>query len=514
MMGDGKWTRTLVPCRLTEPLTDAETELTMSLRNRISPVVLFATLWVTGSACLVAQETRPADEPRTSMGQDDGYRGIWYAVGATKDEYAYKYSGGLGTYCANHTPLAIYAPQAEKTFFVYGGTVKGKRQLLEMVSYYDHRTGMVPRPTILMNKGTDDAHDNPAISLDDQGYIFVFASSHGTARPSYVFKSDKPYTTDKFTVVYRSNFSYPQPWYLHGQGFMFLHTLYRGGRALFWTSSTDGVQWSEPQMMAMIDHGHYQVSRPQGSKLGTAFMYHPRALAGDASKRGLDWRTNLYYMQTQDYARTWTSAQGQPLEIPLRSVQNPALVHDYESEKRLVYILDLTYDADGQPIILFLTSGGPAPGPVNDPRTWHTARWTGQAWEILPVTTSDNNYDTGSLYVESDGLWRLIGPTEVGPQAYNPGGEMVAWTSSDRGHTWKQAREITRQSRFNHTYARRPVNAHPDFYAFWADGDGRKPSPSRLYFCNRLGDKVYRLPESMNQPLQVPEEVATSAPAR
>ena len=40
---------------------------------------------------------------------------------------------------------------------------------------------------------------------------------------------------------------------------------------------------------------------------------------------------------------------------------------------------------------------------------------------------------------------------------------------------------------------RRPVNAHDDFYAFWADGHGRQPSASSLYFCTKAGD-VYRLP--------------------
>jgi dihydroxy-acid dehydratase len=53
---------------------------------------------------------------------DDGYRGIWFTLGQ-KSEYGDKYAGGFGTYTANHLPLAIYAPQVNKTFFVYGGTI-------------------------------------------------------------------------------------------------------------------------------------------------------------------------------------------------------------------------------------------------------------------------------------------------------------------------------------------------------------------------------------------------------
>ena len=40
---------------------------------------------------------------------------------------------------------------------------------MHMVSYFDHRSGTVPRPTILLDKQTDDAHDNPVISVDASG---------------------------------------------------------------------------------------------------------------------------------------------------------------------------------------------------------------------------------------------------------------------------------------------------------------------------------------------------------
>src|SRR5690606_151929 len=114
--------------------------------------------------------------------------------------------------------------------------------------------------------------------------------------------------------------------------------------------------------------------------------------------------------------------------------------------------------------------------PENGPYTWHTARWTGAEWQIRPVTTSDHNYDHGSLYVEDDGTWRLIAPTDAGPQPFGTGGEMVMWLSRDLGETWQRKKQLTANSERNHTYARRPVNAHPGFYALWADGDARQPS--------------------------------------
>ncbi len=461
--------------------------------------------------CKVCPKTPDPAAPVETCPRANGYHGIWYANQPTDDEYRYKYSGGLGTYCADHIPLAIYAPKADKTFFVYGG-VSGdidpqtaKQSLLIMVSYYDHKTKQVPRPVILMDKKTDDAHDNPVLAIDDQGYIWVFASAHGKARPAYLFKSAKPYEIDTFQCLWETNFSYPQPWFVDGKGFLFLHTRYEGGRMLYQMTSTDGIEWSEPRLLSAIEQGHYQVSWRSGDKIGTAFNYHPK-------EGGLNARTNLYYMETKDFGKTWTNVRGQQLELPLKTVNNPALVRDYAALGQLVYIQDLTFDGRGNPIILYNTGRGWQPGPRNGLRQVTTARWARSAWEITSLLVADNNYDTGCLHVEKGNVWRLIAPTLVGredaprqPQPYNPGGEMTLWTSKDAGRTW-YPQLLTHRSPYNHTYARKPVNASPDFYAFWADGDGRQPSESRLYFCNVKGE-VFRLPRTMTTDVAAPEPV-------
>ena len=91
----------------------------------------------------------------------DGFRGIWYMNQPSGDEYVYKYSGGLGTYCAKHRPFAIYRPEVNRTFFCYGGArPDNDRRLLHMVSAFDHETGEVLRPTILLDKQTSDARCN------------------------------------------------------------------------------------------------------------------------------------------------------------------------------------------------------------------------------------------------------------------------------------------------------------------------------------------------------------------
>ena len=432
----------------------------------------------------------------------DGFRGIWYFNQPSHDEYVYKYSGGLGTYCAKHIPMAWYSAEADRTFFCYGGTDATNGPLLHMVSYFDHKTGRVARPTLLLDKRTDDAHDNPVINLDDTGRVWIFSSSHGRGRPSFISRSVRPYDIDTFECVWTGNFSYPQPMYYPGHGFLFLHTWYVAGRGNYlMTSSPDGLTWSDRRQLAYFGDGHYQISGTwKGRKTGVAFNLHPKG-------KGLNHRTNLYYMETPDFGETWTTADGRALTLPLADKDNPARVLEYESQSRNVYLKDVQFDSQGRPILLFVLSKGYESGPANGPREWRIARWTGSTWrEIFTGIVSDNNYDTGPLYVESDTDWRIIGPTQPGPQPFNPGGEIAMWTSTDAGETWTMARQLTTNSPMNHTYVRRPVNAHPDFYALWADGHGRQPSESRLYYCNRAGD-VFRLPQVMTNDFAVPDPV-------
>jgi hypothetical protein len=426
----------------------------------------------------------------------NGYRGIWFTLGQVS-EHGDKYSGGLGTYTAKHIPLAVYAPAVEKTFFVYGGTTGAEeRHLLIMASEYDHRTGMVPQPTLVHEKqGVNDPHDNPSMVLDAEGHVWVFISGRGRHRPGYKYRSVAPHSVDAFELIVEQEMTYPQPWLIPRRGIIHCFTKYTRGRELYWETSVDGRTWTEDRKLAGMG-GHYQVSRERDGRVITAFNYHPGG--------NVDQRTNLYYAETSDFGDSWRTADGTILPTPLEITLNPALVREYEAEGRLVYVKDIDFDSHGHPVILIVTSKHHQPGPIGDPRTWTVVRWTGIDWAFNEVTHSTHNYDMGSLYIEPDGIWRIIAPTEPGPQPLGTGGEMALWLSRDEGATWKKVRDITRNSRRNHAYARRPVNAHPEFYAFWADGDADELSVSHLYFTDRDGDQVWELPYHMTERRAVP----------
>ncbi len=434
----------------------------------------------------------------------NGYKGIWFTLGQFSD-YGDKYSGGLGTYTAKHIPLAIYAPEVEKTFFVYGGTTGPyDTHLLCMAGVFDHKTGKVSKPVIVYDKmGVDDPHDNPSLAMDDKGHIWVFVSGRGRTRMGFKYKSKLPYSVESFEQVREEEMTYPQPKYIPGKGFLHLFTKYTGTRELYFETSSDGVTWTEDRKLSGMkraedtNSGHYQISGQHGEKVCFFFNWHPNG--------NVDLRTNIYYMQTVDFGKTWTTIDGKKLAVPLEDVQSPARVMEYFSQGKNVYIKDVNFDEKGNPIALYLAGPGHQPGPINGPRQWYVLYWNGKAWENYPITTSDHNYDMGSLFVEGS-EWTVIAPTENTPQQWGGGGEVVMWKSTDKGKSWTRAKQLTRKSERNHNYIRKVVNGSDPFRYFWADGNPDRRSESLLYFGDSKGN-VWQLPYDMAGDWQTPVKV-------
>jgi len=437
----------------------------------------------------------------------EGYRGIWFELGQVNNEYGDKYSGGLGTYTVKHIPMAIYSPEADKTFFVYGGTTApGRKYLVCMAGCYDHKTGMLQRPVTVHDKGVDgvlDPHDNPTIQMDKDGHLWIFVAGRGNTRPGIIYRSSKPYDISSFEYVSEDIMAYPQVFYDPEKGFFQFFTRYDGKRRTFFRTSKDGYVWSEYRPIASIMEpgekmsGHYQITGYDGKKLMCSFNRHP---GGDCDRR-----TNIYYIQSEDWGMTWTNAAGEKVELPITREDGPALVKNFRKDGRNCYIKDVNVDAEGNPMILYVTSDNHLTGPDGGEREWEVARWNGKEWEHTFITNSTHCYDSGALYVDGE-EWNVVGPTQPGPQYWGTGGEMAIWQTVNNGVIWERVSDLTRNSVRNHSYARRPQNAHPDFYAFWADGDADRQSISYLYFCNKSGE-VFRMPYTMKEEWQRPEKV-------
>ncbi len=451
--------------------------------------------------CLIsAQEGKSLNNQKVN-----GYRGIWFELNQ-KYEHGDKYSGGLGTYTAKHIPLAIYAPAVDKTFFVFGGTIdRDQRHLLCMIGEYDHKAHLVSKPTVVYDKqGVDDPHDDPTIMIDDDGYIWVFVSGRGNLRQGIKLKSNEPYDINEFNQVSMEEFAYPQIWNTK-RGFFHFFTKYTGVRELYFETSPDGYSWTEDVMISGIKEspdtksGHYQVSNHfnDGEIIGTFFNRHRDGHP--------DTRTDLYYIQTRDFGRTWEDIYQRTAGLPLTAVDIPQRIIDYQSVGRNVYMKDMGFDSEGNPVCLYITSGGHEPGPENKPYQWRVTRWNGKQWKTHDICESDHNYDMGSLYL-SDSTWMVVGPTETGPQLWGTGGEIAIWTSRNKGRDWVKLRDVTRQSELNNSYVRRPLNARAPFCFFWASGHAHEFSISELYFGDFNGD-VWKLPYTMEKDFEKPEKI-------
>lgn len=434
----------------------------------------------------------------------NGYKGIWFELNQ-KYKSGDKYSGALGTYTAKHTPLAIYAKGVDKTFFVYGGTrAEGERHLLCMIGEYNHKTGMLSKPTVVYDKnGIDDPHDNPSLMIDNDGFIWVFVSGRGVSRPGFKYKSKEPYNIDVFIQMAEEEFTYPQPWNTVDGHFHFF-TKYTGARQLYFETSKNGKKWTDDKLLAAIPvkedekSGHYQVSNTFGAKtVATFFNRHPNGIVNK--------RTDLYYLQSKDFGETWTTIDGIELQIPIKKQASPARIFDYASQSKNVYLKDMNFDSNGNPACLYIRSYGYEPGPSSAPYEWCITKWDGRQWRTIVITKSDHNYDMGSLYI-LEGTWYIVGPTENGPQKWGVGGEIAIWQSKDKGHTWEKYRTLTENSELSHSYVRRPIHYKSPFCFFWSDGNSHNFSKSHLYFGDFKGN-IWQMPYEMKNEFEKPIKI-------
>ncbi|NLJ42861.1 MAG: hypothetical protein GX431_04320 [Bacteroidales bacterium] len=428
----------------------------------------------------------------------DGYKGIWYSSGPNT-KYGYRFSGGVSTFGSRHRPIAIYSPKARKTFFVYGGTTNAEEQhLLIMISYFDHRSHMVPKPVIVYDKmGVKEPYDNASLAIDDEGILWVFVSGYLRTRPGMIFRSTKPYSIDAFEMVKEIEMISPQPWWISGEGFFMFYSKLSKGLELWCSSGTDGKSWTAGQQLASMG-GSLQISDVHEGKIVTAFNYFPK---GD-----IDRQTNLYFLQSDDLGKTWQTIDGKPVQIPLTDVENDAIIRNYEKEGKEVYLSDLDFDSDGNPVILVIVSGNPDPGPDAGLKNWFVISRKVGTWNFNKVCESTHNFDRGSIHIEGS-EWKVIGPTEQGPQLYGTGGEVALWISRNGGAEWQKVTDVTNNSINNNSFVRHPLNAQKDFFALWTDGNANELSKSYLYFTNKKCNKVWMLPYEMKEDFRRPVRI-------
>jgi len=404
-------------------------------------------------------------------------RGVWYCCGHqvnTLPGHDWVYSGPMATYCAWHRPMAIYAPAARKTFFVYGNADNAPT-----ISFYDHDAGRFADPVVLGGNPDGDAHRNPTLLLEQGGHLVVFYGAHG--HETHVLRSARPFDIAAWQPVADLpdvKTTYPQPWeLLPGEVFV----SYR--QAPSWTTSSwrmtvsrDGGQsWDPPRELVNLgESAVYGVTIGATGETPRRVHFVWSRLGGGtpeeiASKHLWARRYNIYYACSDDGGVTWRRSDGTPYELPITLDTQEEIYH---CGTHGVWLKDIQLDSRGRPYVLFIDSEVETFAGL-----WKVGWLDEGTWHFATLTASDHMYDDGGIALLSDDDIRVYAPsTPVQPS--EDGGEIEEWQSTDGGHTWANTKHITRGSRYSHNNVKIALNHQlgpGDVRMFWSYGDSNAP---------------------------------------
>jgi len=412
----------------------------------------------------------PAVEYTAHVDQFGKPGGIWHASGAksrVSPTAKTVYGGAHATYCAWTRPMAVYAPSEDKTFFAFGNADNSPT-----ICCYDHKSKALSHAVMVAANPDMDAHKNPHLLIDDEGYIYVFYRSH--CSPTHLEKSARRYDISEWVSmgVVAENSSYPQPWQLKkGE----ISVFYRAGGTHNATESCvrspdGGKTWSEPEVIASSPpkNGFYAVTIAEIGR-------YPRKVHMAWSVTRGDWwqRYHVFYACSDDGGYTWRKSNATKYELP---ITEPTSERIFESDvpDRGVWLKDIQLDSKGSPYILFIDGNT-----LTYDCLWRVAVCSGGKWAIHQIAKCDHMYDAGSLVFLADDDLRAYLPTTPA-QPYQDGGDIDEWQSTDGAKSWTNTKQITSGSEYSHNHVKTVFNHQKgDFRVFWCYGDARYAPETR-----------------------------------
>ena len=413
--------------------------------------------------------------------------GVWHASSCTRrvsPTAGTVYGGAHATYCAWTRPMAVYVASQDKTYFVFGNSDNSPT-----IGCYDHKSRTLSDAVVVGTTPDGDAHKNPHILIDDEGYIYVFYRSH--CSPTHLAKSSRPFDISKWVPmgVVAEDSSYPQPWQLKpGEISLFFRQggTHNAGEVRI-VSRDGGQTWSAPQLLASSPpkNGFYAVSIAETGP-------YPRKLHLAWSVTRGDWwqRYHVYYAYSDDGGYTWKKSDGTVYELPITEAKSERIFRS-DVPDRGVWLKDIQLDSHGNPHILFVDGHT-----LSYDCVCRLAVCREGKWAVNRIAGCDHMYDAGSLVFLADEDLRAYLPTTPS-QPYEDGGEIDEWQSTDGGESWTKTKSLTSGSEYSHNHVKTVFNrGKDDFRVFWSYGDAKVPPETHDVHLYRYGETM-PAPEKM-----------------
>lgn len=296
-----------------------------------------------------------------------------------------------------------------------------------------------------------DSHGAPSIVYDDfTKQLHVFFGAHLTGlQYSRCSVADISKWDAQKTIA--SPVTYPQP-SIDSTGT--LHVFLRWDRQSgdpfpngSWveiTSADHGNTWSAPQIVIRADSAFRWYIHFQAGKNDTVHA----AIVGDVFTSSNPFiRENVYYMK-RDAEGVWRDAKGDSVAA---SATLGVERSDLESDTLVTSVCTNTIDyqnqatvaenASGEAGLLYLSGNGYG----SDKYEWRFASFSGSEWTSTTVATTDHFMDSSALEYRPDGSLEAFltmegtkGAGSSSDKYVDRGGDIVQWTSTDNGVTWKR----------------------------------------------------------------------------
>lgn len=371
-----------------------------------------------------------------------------------------------GAWCFFADPRAIhFQGQYNRT---YVGWLSQKGDV--WIGAYDHHSKEIHTYAVKKELQVDD-HANPALYIDERGYITIFYSAH-SGKQMFYRRSEHPENITSWLLeeeipvntVGRHGFTYPNPVGLSkAEESMFL--FWRGGNYKPNFSTTkDFKVWSDAVTLIKGDGSRPYIKYAGDGKERIYFAFtdgHPNVEEANSIYCA-------YYHDGSIYRPNGTLIK-HTAELPIAPIEVEK-VYDATLSGGRAWIWDIALDNDKNPVIVYAVVYG------EEDHRYRYARWTGQAWddhEILkagkwfpqtPVNLKETEpfYSGGIILDHSD-------PSNVYlSREINGIFEIEAWSTSDHGQSWV-SKPITVHSKKHNV---RPIVSRGEKKClFWMYGD-------------------------------------------